>query len=63
MNILEDFYCNRALNDNYKFSVSGIYHQIVPSESDHKVGVYCHACAMEILAYWNVKCSLKCLVY
>ena len=37
MNILEDFYCLASLSTDYKFSESGIYHQIVPEESDHKV--------------------------
>ena len=36
MNILADFYCPAALDDDYKFSESGIYHQLSP-ESDHKV--------------------------
>ena len=36
MNILADFYCPAALDNDYKFSESGIYHQLSP-ESDHKV--------------------------
>jgi hypothetical protein len=38
MNILEDFYCLAAVETEYKFSESGIYHQIAPDESDHTVG-------------------------
>ena len=41
MNILEDFYCTHALGTEYKFSESGIYHQIVPDEADHKVSAVC----------------------
>ena len=41
MNILEDFYCPAVLQSMYKFSESGIYHQLVPDESDHKVCMYC----------------------
>ncbi len=37
MNILEDFYCASVLDGQYKFSKSGIYHQLVTEESDHKV--------------------------
>ena len=40
MNILEDFYCPAALDNEYKFSESGIYHQMVPEDSDHKVSQY-----------------------
>ena len=36
MNILNDFYCPAVLSAEYKFSESGIYHQL-PGESQHKV--------------------------
>jgi len=39
MNILNDFYSTAVLNEGYKFSESGIYHQL-SSEADHKVFVY-----------------------
>ena len=37
MNILNDFYCPEVLSSEYKFSESGIYHQLTP-ESNHNVG-------------------------
>lgn len=36
MNILEDFYCAAALDVDYKFSESGIYHHL-PNDSTHQV--------------------------
>ena len=36
MNILDDFYCLEALSTDYKFSESGIYHQL-EEEAEHKV--------------------------
>ena len=39
MNILNDFYSTAVLNEGYKFSESGIYHQL-SLEADHKVFVY-----------------------
>ena len=37
MNIVNSFYSPDTLSDEYKFSESGVYHQLTPSESDHKV--------------------------
>ena len=36
MNILNDFYCPKALSQEYYFSESDVYHQF-PSDTDHKV--------------------------
>ena len=38
MNILNDFYSTTVLKEGYKFSESGIYHQLA-GEADHKVCV------------------------
>ena len=39
MNILNDYYCQEALNESYSFSESGIFHQ-QPPEANYKVGVH-----------------------
>ena len=39
INILSDFYCPAALSEEYKFSESGLYHEL-PAESTHKVYIY-----------------------
>ena len=36
MNILNDFYCPQALDTDYHFSESEVYHQVAP-DTDHKV--------------------------
>lgn len=40
MSILNDFYQPKILDDDYKYSESGIYKQI-PSSNDHNVITWC----------------------